>query len=184
MLKKLFPDPQVHKRLFSGPLASCFDGFAALLADEGYTKATSKDKLRLIAHLSRWLQQQNLPVMALDEQCVEQFLADHHRHWISNGAEPTCKRLLSYLRELGHIPPPVETIDDTPLRRIECGYTHYLATERGLAAATVANYIPTVHRFLAEHCGTEEVGLGALCAQDVHRFILHHAPEVSRGGPS
>ena len=89
--------------------------------------------------------------------------------------------LLDYLRELGRIPPPTEVIDDTPLGRIESGFTHYLVAERGLSAATVINYSPTVHRFLEERFGAGEVELGELSAPDVHRFLLRQAPRVSRG---
>lgn len=181
MIEKYFPDSRSQQRLFSGPLASYLDGFAALLASEGYTKATLKDKLRLIAHLSRWLQQQSLPLTALDEQRVTQFLADYRCHQIGHGGEATCRKLLSYLRKLGSIPPPVEVIDDTPLRRVEGDYTRYLATERGLVVATISNYIPTVRLFLKEHFGATQVSLDELSPQDIHRFLLHHAPDVSRG---
>ena len=118
MMEKFFPDPCSQQRLFSGPLASYLDGFAAVLAAGGYAKTTLKDKLRLIAHLSRWLQRQGLPLTTLDEQRITQFLADHRCHQIGRGAGATCRRLLTYLRELGSIPPPLEIIDDTPLRRI------------------------------------------------------------------
>lgn len=181
MIDRFFPDPRTQQRLFSGPLASHLDGFAALLASEGYTKATSKDKLRLIAHLSRWLQQHNLPLAALEEGRVKRFLTDHRHDRVRCGDEPTCRMLLTYLRKLGSIPPPVEVIDDTPVRRIECDYTRYLDAERGLAAATVANYIPTIRRFLNEHLDAEKVRLGELYPGDVHRFLLRHAPNVSRG---
>jgi site-specific recombinase XerD len=181
MIENIFPDPRSQQRLFSGPLASYLDGFAALLAAEGYAKTTLKDKLRLIAHLSRWLQRQGLPLTTLDEQRITQFLADHRCHQIGHGGEATCRRLLSYLREFGSIPPPVEVIDDTPLRRIECDYSHYLAAERGLAVATIANYIPTVRLFLKEHCVATQVSLGEIAPQDIHSFLLHHAPDVSRG---
>lgn len=181
MIELSFTELPAQQHLYTGPLATYVGRFAALLTSQGYSESTAKDKLRLIAHLSRWLQQQSLPLMALDEQRVKQFLTDYRRNRVGHGGEPTCRMLLSYLRELGSIPPPVEVIDDTPLRRIECGYTHYLVAERGLTAATVTNYSPTVHRFLKERFGTEEVRLGELSPQDVHRFLLRHAPAVSRG---
>jgi site-specific recombinase XerD len=53
MIEKFFPDPCSQQRLFSRPLASYLDGFAALLAAEGYAKTILKDKLRLVAHLLR-----------------------------------------------------------------------------------------------------------------------------------
>jgi hypothetical protein len=49
-----FPDPRVRQRLYEGPLAICIDAFAERLTRQGYTSATAREKLRLIAHLSRW----------------------------------------------------------------------------------------------------------------------------------
>jgi site-specific recombinase XerD len=181
MIEKLFPDPHAQEYPCDGPLGPYVDGFAARLAIQGYTEATTKDKRRLIAHLSRWLERHDLPLATLDEERVRRFLADHGPTHVRRGDARTCKMLLDYLRELGSIAPPTKVVDSTPLGRIESGFTHYLVAERGLSAATVINYSPTVHRFLKERFGSEEVELGELSAQDVHRFLLRHAPRVSRG---
>jgi site-specific recombinase XerD len=181
MIERLFPDPHAQEYPCDGPLGPYVEGCAARLAIQGYTEATAKEKLRLIAHLSRWLERHDLPLATLDEERVKQFLAEHAPTHVRRGDAPTCKMLLDYLRELGSIAPPTEVIDDTALGRIESGFTHYLVAERGLSAATVINYSPTVHRFLKERFGTGEVELGELSAQDVHRFLLRHAPRVSRG---
>jgi site-specific recombinase XerD len=181
MIERLFLDPYAQEYPCDGPLGPYVEGFAARLATQGYTAATTKEKRRLIAHLSRWLERHDLPLASLDEERVERFLADHGPTHVRRGDPGTCRMLLDYLRELGRIPPPTEVIDDTPLGRIESGFTHYLVAERGLSAATVINYSPTVHRFLKERFGAEEVELGRLSPRDVHGFLLRHAPRVSRG---
>jgi len=76
MIERLFPDPLAQPHLCGGPLASYVDGFAAQLAIQGYVDSTAKEKLRLVAHLSRWLQRHDLPLAALDEERVRQFLVD------------------------------------------------------------------------------------------------------------
>ncbi len=181
MIERLFPDPLAQQHLYIGPLGPYVDGFAEQLAVQGYTAATTKEKRRLIAHLSRWLERHDLPLPTLDEVGVKQFLADRGPSQVRHGDARTCKMLLGYLRELGRIPPLSEVIDDTPLGRIESGFKHYLVAERGLSAATVINYSPTVDRFLKECFGAGEVDLGELSPRDVHRFLLRHAPRVSRG---
>jgi site-specific recombinase XerD len=181
MIERLFLDPHAQEYPSDGPLGPYVDGFAARLATQGYTEATTKDKRRLIADLSRWLERHDLPLATLDEERVKRFLADHGPTHVRRGDARTCRMLLDYLRELGRIPPPTKVIDDTPLGRIESGFKHYLVAERGLSAATVINYSPTVHRFLEERFGAGEVELGELSAPDVHRFLLRHAPRVSRG---
>jgi site-specific recombinase XerD len=180
MIERLFPDPHAQQHLCGGPIGPYVDGFVAQLAIQGYTEATTKDKRRLIAHLSQWLERHDLPLATLDEERIKQFLADYGPTHVRSGAARTCRMLLDYLREFGRIPPPTEVIDNTPLGRIESGFTHYLVAERGLSAATIINYRPTVHRFLEERFGAGEVKLDELCPRDVHRFLLRHAPRVSR----
>jgi integrase/recombinase XerD len=181
MIERFFPGPLAQQHLYGGPLGPYVAGFAEQLAIQGYAEATTKEKLRLITHLSRWLQRHDLALAILDEESVKQFLADSGPIQVRRGDARTCRMLLDYLRELGRIPPPTEVIDDTPLGRIESDFTHYLVAERGLSAATVINYSPTVHRFLEERFGAGEVELGELSAPDVHRFLLRQAPRVSRG---
>lgn len=181
MIERLFPDPRAQEYPCDGPLGPYVEGCAAHLAMQGYAEATAKEKLRLIAHLSGWLQRHDLPLATFDEERVKQFFADCGPTHVRRGDAPTCRMLLDYLRELGSIAPPTKVADNTPLGRIESGFTHYLVAERGLSAATGINYGPTVHRFLKERFGTGEVELGELSAQDVHRFLLRHAPRVSRG---
>jgi len=181
MIERLFHDPHAQKYPCNGPLGPYVDGFVAQLAAQGYTAATTKEKLRLIAHLSRWLERHDLSLATLDEERVKRFLAENGPTHVRRGDARTCTMLLNYLRELGRIPPPTKVINNTPLGRIESGFKHYLVAERGLSAATVINYSPTVHRFLEERFGAGEVELGELSAPDVHRFLLRHAPRVSRG---
>ena len=181
MIERLFPDPLAQQHHCGDPLGPYVDGFAEQLAGQGYTAATTKEKLRLITHLNRWLERHDLSLPTLDEERVEQFLADRGPSQVRRGDARTCRMLLDYLRELGRIPLPTEIIDDTPLGRIESSFTHYLIAERGLSTATVINYHPTVHLFLQERFGAEEVELGELSPRDVHRFVLRHAPRVSRG---
>ena len=126
MIERLFPDPLAQQHLYGGPLGPYVDGFAAQLAIQGYAEATTKEKLRLITHLSRWLQRHDLALAILNEESVKQFLADPGPIQVRRGDARTCRMLLDYLRELGRIPLPAEVIDDTPLGRIESDFTHYL----------------------------------------------------------
>jgi integrase/recombinase XerD len=182
MIEQLFPDPMARDRLYVGPLASHIDGFSALLVSQGYAQSTATEKLRRVAELSRWLHRGKLPIAALDEQRVNQFLTRCHRgaRVRRGGDAVTCRTLLQYLRDLGSIPPPTEAIDDSPLSRIVSDFRRFLVSERGLSPATLLNYLPTAQRFLTERFGHETLRLDALCPHDVHRFILRYAQRVSR----
>ena len=73
MIERLFPDPLAQQHHCGDPLGPYVDGFAEQLAGQGYTAATTKEKLRLITHLNRWLERHDLSLPTLDEERVEQF---------------------------------------------------------------------------------------------------------------
>jgi len=165
-----------------GPLASHIDGFSTLLASQGYARSTAREKLRLVVDLSRWLGRRKLSVADLDEQRVSQFLTNRRRRRARHGNAATCKMLLSYLRHLGRIPSSQEQFHDTPLNRAGRDFEQFLTSERGLTPATLANYLPTVRRFLTERFGTGVLRLDELSPQDINRFILRHAQRQAHQG--
>lgn len=73
MIRTYFPDPRVRQGLYEGPLAIHIDAFAEQLARQGYSGATAREKLRLVAHLSRWLARNNVRAEELDEACIRRF---------------------------------------------------------------------------------------------------------------
>ncbi|NIR31073.1 MAG: tyrosine-type recombinase/integrase [Gammaproteobacteria bacterium] len=181
MIEQFFPDPALRERFSVGPLASHIDGFASLLLSQGYARSTAKEKLRLVADLSRWLHRRRLALAELDEQRVSQFLTNRRRRRLADRRDAvTCRTLLGYLRALDRIPSRTETIEDTPLSRMERDFGQFLASERGLTRATLVNYLPIVRRFLTERFGSGELRLDELCPRDVYRFVLRNTPRMSR----
>lgn len=180
MLEQLFPTAAARKRLFVGPFAPHIEGLAEFLTSQGYVRYSVKQKLRLVAGLSRWLHRRHLPITALNEALIDQFLSYRRCRQFGRGSRATGKTLLIYLRDLGAIPPPTQVIDDCPLACIEREYARFLACERGLSPATLSNYLPTVRCFLTERFGGESIRFDELCPQDAHHFILRHARGVSR----
>ena len=57
-----------------GPLAPYAEGFCTELVQRGYAPSSASDHLRLMAHLSRWLQEEGVDGAALTAVRVEQFL--------------------------------------------------------------------------------------------------------------
>ena len=88
--------------------------------------------------------------------------------------------LLQDLQDSGVTPSPTQVIGDSALHRIEHGFAQYLSQERGLSQATLANYIPLVHRFLSELFNTDTIQLDELRPTEVTRFILRYIPTVKR----
>ena len=177
MIEQLFATAVARKRFSIGPLAPHIEGLATFLASQGYADNTVKAKLRLIADLSGWLDRKHFLITDLNEALLKQFL-DHRRR--RRGSRTTGTILLRCLRSCNHIPPPTAVIDNSPLTCVTREYEQFLASERGLSAATLINYLPVVRCFLTDRFRDEILEFDLLCPQDVHRFILDHVHTGSR----
>lgn len=181
MIKRFFPDRVTRDRLLAGPLGSHIESFAAILASRGYTRTTAREKLRALGHFNRWLHQYRLSVAELDESVIEKFCLYRRRLGrVDCAAVPTLKSLLAYLRERGQAPVPEPITDDSLRHRLESNYAQYLVQERGLASATLSNYLPVAQDLLRERFGRGELALGELGARDIHRFVVRQSRRVSR----
>jgi hypothetical protein len=69
----------------TGPLAAYGDGFREELIRQGYTPASDRRQLQLLAHMSRWLVGEGLKAGELTPARVEEFLearrADGYTLW-------------------------------------------------------------------------------------------------------
>ena len=176
MIKQFFPASATRERLFVGPLANDIDRFAAMLASRGYARSTARDKLRLLGHLSEWLRQRKLGVADLDERLIDRF----RRHRVRRGrvdraTVPTCRALLAFLRESGRVLVLDEVIEHSALDRLAYDFAHYLTRERGLAPATLLNYVPIARCFLRERFGgapprLDELHIQFVVFDDQHRL--------------
>jgi hypothetical protein len=128
-------------------------GSRASLRAGGYTPNSAALQLGLMAHLSRWLGENDLVPERLSTAGVERFLsarraAGYPNHTSARGLEP----LLGYLRGLGVVPlaqEPVLSAAELLLAR----YRDYLTVERGLAAGTARGYLDLVRSFVASRVG-------------------------------
>lgn len=64
----------VHGVGFRGPLAPLADGFADELVRIGYTRGSVAQQLRLMAHLSRWLDEADLEPESLTPAVIGAFM--------------------------------------------------------------------------------------------------------------
>jgi integrase/recombinase XerD len=163
----------------TGPRAVFAEGFAGELARLGYKPNAAADQLRLMAHLSRWMDAGHLEAAALTPRVTGVFLAARRAEgyvlWLSPKA---LAPLLGYLRRLGVVPVPVPA-PATPAEALLERYRRYLVTERGLAATTVRGYADMARPFLAGR--SEAAGLGQLKAADVTAFVLATCPGMGKG---
>jgi site-specific recombinase XerD len=66
----------------------------------------------------------------------------------------------------------------TPAERWTQAYAQHLQQARGLASATIANYVPFIRNFLEDRFGNGPVTVSQLCAHDVVSFVQRQAPRL------
>lgn len=173
------PVTPVSEVVITGPLAPFTTRFRAALADAGYTPLSTVPQLRLMAHLSRWLDARALTAGDLTADRIATYLRDrragHSQMHTRRGLAP----LLGVLASEGVLPaepPPVlESVTD----RLLAAFERHLRSERGLAASTTAAYVTRTRRFLATL--PAERAVGALTAHDVTAAVLAEAATRSVG---
>lgn len=166
-----------------GPLAEYADGFRRMLIGRGYRPRSIEGQLRLMAHLSRWMEGQGLEGNDLTLEVVQEFLdsrrASGHREYVS--VTPGLAPILDHLREGGAVPPPAPAIPHGPEAGVLGAYEDYLVHERGLAATTTSNYLSVARRFVAV-CASEGSALTDVSAGQVSEFVLVECRMRRSGG--
>jgi site-specific recombinase XerD len=172
-----------RQRSLAGALALYFDGFAAKLVEDGYSWLTTREQIRLVGGLGRWLAARQLRASDLDEATIDGFLRFRRRRGRvarSNGA--TLLALLEHLRQEAIVPAAVTpNIESTPIERVKRAFEQFLEQERGLSRAAQKNYLSEVDRFLSAKFAKGRFNPAALRAADVTGFV---GAEAHRIGPA
>ena len=181
-MEQLFVGAETARALHAGPLGGQVDSFVEVLHSRDYARSSIQAKVLVLSQLSRWLELRGLGLRDVDRRRIREFLRWHRRkHGTHRGVETTIVQLLGHLRTTGTLPPAPVTVARGASAQVEEQYATYLREQRGLSRATLANYIPLVHRFLVDRLGKGLVGLGQLRADDAPRFVLRHAHAMSPG---
>jgi integrase/recombinase XerD len=162
----------------AGPLAPFAAGFAAELAGLGYTPLSAANQVRVLAHVSRWLQVQGLEAGEFTPEQAGLFLrarrAEGYTCWLSErGLAP----LLGYLREAGAVPVAALPVPCSAAEVLLDRYRAYLVAERGLAASTVGYYLAEARLFVAV-AGPDP---GRLTAAAVTDYVREQCSQRSTG---
>jgi site-specific recombinase XerD len=177
MVDQFYSFPSSCERLRLGPLGPYIDAFVQQLSKRGYARWTVREKIRMVASLSRWLQREKRRVEDLDEHIVTDFLRYGRCKGLSqHGAPPALRDFLGHLRDGDVI--PHARVEHGPLHNIEGCFTRYLIEERGLSKSTIANYLSAARAFLSERFGGP-LSLHELAPKDITGFILHQANRMN-----
>jgi integrase/recombinase XerD len=179
-VKCIIDNQVVLSRAPEGPLASHIGPFARSMSEQGYALYSIQRQVLLAACFSRWLKQQGVALRSITSEHPPRYLRYRARRARpSLGDAAALKHLLEFLRCEGLIPAEkMSACPLTPAERCTQGYEHHLREARGLASATITNYVPFIRTFLEDRFGDGAVTLSHLCASDVVRFVQRQAPRL------
>ena len=165
-----------------GPLEAHAAGFAGELARLGYTSGSACGQMFLMAHVSRWLAGEGLDAGGLTPEASDRFLAARRAAGYAQLLSPKAlSPLLGYLRRLGAAPEAPPPAPAGPAEELLDRYRRYLVTERGIGAATAADYAAKTRPFLAARQKAGALDLAGLTAADVTAFIVETCPSMRKG---
>jgi site-specific recombinase XerD len=180
-MKYIINDNQVVlSRPLEGPLAVHIASFAQWASEQGYALGSVHRRVRLAACFSRWLGEKAVRLRSVSSAHPAQYLRYRARRVrLSQGDAAALKQLLDFLRHQQIVPAEkTRSRRLTPVEQCAQAFERYLRDERGLARATVVNYVPFVRSFLNGRFGNGRVTLSRLTAGDVVRFVQHQAPRL------
>lgn len=181
-------------RRVDGPLACHAAGLRPALLAAGLTPSATAVQYGVFRQLSGWLGQDQRAAIELTDDVAAEFVAarraaGYRQVATLRGLAPS----LSYLRELGAIPPT--SIAPAPIRAgsrraartqvegdgvVLPAFERYLTEQRRLAPLTVGTSVGIVRRFLTT-LPAGEAAVTRLTVEDVHRFVLSEADRLSTG---
>ena len=163
----------------TGPLEPFAEGFIAELLEAGYRPAAAAVQVRVFAHLSRWMQEEDVVPGELVEAELERFRREHLARFASvRGAGMAV--VVGYLRRLGLVA-AVEPVALSPAGELLEQYRRYLTGERGLTVGTARGYVDIVRPFVESRVTSiGVVELWELSPADVLGFVLVETGRRSR----
>lgn len=174
------PKTKVEVVRVSGPLAPYAGEVESSLAERGYTPWTRVAHLRVMAHLSRWLQTQQFEVQDLTRERIEAYLGQRsHCGYTGFCSRRSLTPLLETLARLGLVPGEESPAPASRTDVLLDGFACYLREERGLASCTTQAYVTRARRFLADF--SDDGDLHGLTSVDVSAAVLRESAAVSAG---
>jgi site-specific recombinase XerD len=176
-LLHFFTDTRTIQTILRGPLADPLDLYAQRLREDSYTIGSARLQLSLLGDFNQWLERQHLTVKDLDAATADRYrrFYQRKRKW-QKGHSGALRRFFQMIRPeetTGH--PTLPTMQEVVLQQFQ----RYLEHERGLARATVINYLPFIRKFLSEHFVAGDIDLRQLSARDITIFVQHQAQQMT-----
>src|SRR5262249_44068673 len=173
------PASKVTKVRVTGPLARFAPALRAGLREHGYTPLSTVIVMRLVAHLSRWLEANGLGVADLTSEQTERYASARRAEGRTSALLPrSVAPILEMLAGLGVVARRAPAAPASEQERLLAAFERHLLCERALAASTAAAYVARARRFLEGLAGG---GLSSLTPGHVTRAVLAETEAVSAG---
>lgn len=164
----------------SGPLKDHTDHVRSELLAQGYTALSCRNLLRLMAHLSRWLEGRGLRAHELTGAHLGKFVWERRQsgyanHLTKGSLDPILRHLQTagVVRKSEHTEPTLNKQD-----RLLNDYKQYLVQERALVSVTVRHYELIARSFLTDRFGRDGLEL-SVSAADVASYVVHQSKTSS-----
>ena len=155
-----------------GPLVSHASGFQSQLRRLGYTASAAKKHSYLLAHLSRWLDEQGLDMGDVATPRVEPFFEARRAAGFANlRTRKSLAPLIAYLHGLGVLPDAELPAPSSEAERLLQGFSTYLRCERGVVEGTVRFYVHVARLLISERVSAGGMDLAGLSVHDVTAFM-------------
>jgi len=168
----------VLSKPLEGPLKAHVASFAQWAGEQGYASYCVHRRVLMAGCFSRWLGQERVRLRDVSPEHVARYLRLRDRRVLAHrGDAAALRQLIDFLRRWGVIrDQKIVPRRLTPVERCAEAFQRFLREERGLASATVTNYLPFIRCFLQNRFGKGQVVLSHLSAGDVVKFVQRQAP--------
>jgi len=168
-------------RVPEGPLAKYIVPFERAMREQGYARYSLYRQVLLAGCFSEWLSERDVALRGVTSDHPKQYLRYRARQVrLCMGDAAALRHLLDFLRHERVIPAekkvPAHLL--TAAERCAQAYEQHLREARGLARATIINYVPFIRSFLKDRFGRGPVTLSHLCAREVVAFVQDQAPRL------
>jgi len=161
-----------------GPLVTYIEPFARSLREQGYVLDSIHQQVLLAACFSEWLKRREVALGGITSDHPQRYLRYRARQVRpGRGDAAALRHLLDFLRRERVISTEKKASVHllTPAELCAQDYEQHLREARGLAKATIVNYVPFIRSFLKDRFGGAPATLSLLCARDVVAFVQHQA---------
>jgi integrase/recombinase XerD len=166
----------------SGPLGGWVHPFREEMIGRGFTARTAQDNAYVLAHFSRWLQDEDLDSAALGAGEIAAFAAARrdsgYRRWRT---QASLRSMLAFLRGQGQLPAERPRLQVDPVDALLGRYQLWLRRERRLGEQTVGLRLVWARKFLSAQVVDADLRLDRLDPEAVTGFVLLLSRQYSTG---